>query len=124
MKNKLTTCIVGVALFITVVMIFAACTSSRYANASERNRNIATQALNITDEFLDSEVSARDAYNRVDALADIDRDGDRANGSIATDILLLRSALLNSSISDTNENWDTVLERRNRIAEGLGLSAR
>jgi len=125
MKNKLT----GVALLIALMVVFTSCTSnSLYANASAQNRDIATQALNIADDFLDGIISANVASNRVDNLADIDRDGHPANGIIDGHISLLHTSLMMviyDPVEQNNDaNWDTVLERRNTIAEGLGLSTR
>ena len=98
--------------------------------ASERNINIARQAVGIADEFLDGSITARAAHNRIDELSDIDttRTSDsRANTDnllLSTGVLILRTSLNDAALTDTTETYDRVMDARNILARRVGMRTR
>jgi len=118
-----------IVLLVGLVVALGGCGGSSSA-ASERNINIATRAVEIADEFLDASISARDAHDRIGELADIDTtrigdmDVDTANTVLSSNLLLLHISLSAVAWEDTIENYDTVLENRNSLAERIGMRNR
>jgi len=118
-----------VFLVMALVAGLVGCGSNEPA-ASERNINIATRAVEIVDEFLDGAIRAGVAHDRVNELAEIDTTNtkdvrvDQANHRLSTDLLLLRTDLSRAAWEDTTENYNRVLERRNALAERVGIDAR
>ena len=98
--------------------------------ASERNINIARQAVGIADEFLDGDIGARAARERIGGLADIDSTNtgntraDAANLDLAIGIGFLSSSLFRLEGADTSDNFDSVIEARNDLARRIGMRAR
>ena len=90
---------------------------------------IGRQAIEIADEYLDSQVSARSAYNRINSLDDIHVINNhdemiRLNvSSVRGNLFLLR----NDELNENEVNLDTldrVLSARNSLARRLGLQER
>jgi len=112
-----------------MVVALGAC-GNRGSAASERNINIATRVVEITDEFLDASISAQTARDRIGALASIDTsstgnaDEDSANLTLSIDVLFLQAFLSAAASRDTSENYDNVLESRNALARELGIRRR
>jgi len=118
-----------VLLLVGMVVVLGACGDSGSA-ASERNISIATRAVETTDEFLDLNISARTARDRIDALAPIDTnatenaDENSANSTLNHRVLMLRFALSSAASNDTSETYNRVLEERNALARELGIRRR
>jgi len=108
-----------------IVTGLAGCNNHRFANASERNINIATRTVEIADDFLDARISAEIARERMEALAPIEYGGvdDLANSGLSANVGLLQTIVRFPS-QDATEHWDNVLERRNELAVGLGMRRR
>ena len=98
--------------------------------ASQRNVNIAIQAIEIADSFLDGAISARVAHGQVESLEPIctDKTGnvmeDTANLLLSARILLLQTGLSSTARNNTLENRNRVLESRNNVAEFTGTRIR
>ncbi|MCL2420817.1 MAG: hypothetical protein FWD03_03090 [Defluviitaleaceae bacterium] len=116
--------IIFALLLVMLVMGLAGCNNHRFADASERNINIATRAVEIADEFLDANISAATAFERIDSLATVDRDGAVVNLILHTEVGRLRLSLQSAARNDTTENYNAVLERRNTLAVDLGMRRR
>ena len=125
-----------VLLLVTfMVLLLVACGGSyRFADASDHSKMIGHQHVEIVDEFLDGTISVKQARERLDGLSEIDTDsvGDSTADLItSTTNMLLRQATFSLRISvgdyafsGSNDCFDIVIERRNTLAEGLGMSAR
>jgi len=116
-------------LLVGIAAVSGAC-GSRGSAASEININIATRVVEITDEFLESNISAQTARNRIDALAPIDTsttenaDENSANSTLSHRVLMLRLDLGMMARNGTPEIYNRVLEERNALARELGIRRR
>ena len=130
--------IIAALMLIGLVIGLIGCGGSPI-NADERSINIATQALEIVDDYLIGNISARTAHNRLSDLQDIRSNTDdvlvnSANGLLRAQISGLRNhfsrlafdaewtALGQESFGITTE--DDILEARNSLASNLGVRAR
>ena len=115
-------------VFVMVLVVLVGCGPS--TDVSQRNVNIATQAIEIADSFLDGNISATEARRQIDNLQPIFTDStgnsseDLANFLLSSDMLLLRGSLSLVIHDNTTEERNRVLESRNRLAERAGIRAR
>ena len=119
--------ILGTITFLCILFAFVACNSS---NASQRNINIAENAISIVDRFLDGDISPRQAIDELDRLQSISIEStgnlneDLANLSVSGSKLLLSIRLSSAAWDNNLENQNSVLEARNALAEDAGLRTR
>ncbi|MCL2572578.1 MAG: hypothetical protein FWE11_09265 [Defluviitaleaceae bacterium] len=99
----------------------------RYDNANSRARYIGTSAVEIADDFIRGAITSGTARQRINNLPSIDTTMDDSdirfyNGRIRHDIGMLRHALF--QYEGTSAQFADVVDRRNIIAEGLGIDTR
>lgn len=124
-------------VFWTFVLILAltACKSKSTATVIEYSSKaigIGSQAVSRIDEYLDGktdDVTTREKLDKLYAdLEEIDKvDIDekyKGDDFITTDILLSSSSILNYSITDSADNYNSILEHRNNLAERVGKESR
>lgn len=113
--------------------LLSACASPKYA-MTEQHEKFGRKALEIADAYLDFEISAEEAYQKLsdlydakDTLPEGTSDQKTGNVLVESEVFLLQSAFYGAKMK--NSGFATavgsdVLERRNTLAETLGVKAR
>ena len=118
----------ALVVLVMVLVVLIGCGPS--TDASQRNVNIARQAIEIADSFLDGSISASEAHTQIDNLQSIctdetgNRMEDHANFILSSDMFLLRTSLSFAIRDNSLEGRNLVLENRNRLAERAGIRTR
>ena len=104
--------------------LFAGC-SRRLNNVSDTARDLGEKVIVITDDFLDENITAATARDKIDALnyrekIPVDTDN-RDDSFVRFRILAIGSRLL---LGAEGEDLTAIIELRNELAVGLGLDRR
>lgn len=123
-------------LFLVCLLFFSslsACSSPQFP-MTEQHEKFGRKALEIADAYLDFEITADEAYQKISDIYDAkdslpEGTSDQKNGNllVESDVFLLESAfwavkVKNSGLATAVDS--DVLGRRNKLAETLGLKAR
>jgi len=118
-------------LMLIMVIVFCMVTfvgCSEPSDASKQALSIGNQVIEITDEYLDSKISASEACAQIEKFdGQIDHEVDRKyydDYFIWSGINSISHSLFMSSYKGGNENYEQVLVRRNALAKTLGKGTR
>lgn len=103
---------------LTLAMLF--CVAALVGCGGNINRDIGRQAVEIVDRYLDGNGTADLAHERILEL--YDDYVDELDNATAFGILQLRIALSAYAHSGTTEDFNTFVERRNSLADDVGLT--
>lgn len=126
----------SLALLFTLTLLLSllsACSSPQFP-MTEQHEKFGRKALEIADAYLDFEITADEAYQKIsdiydakDSLPEGTSDQKTGNLLVESDVFLLESAfwavkVKNSGLATAVDS--DVLGRRNKLAETLGLKTR
>ena len=119
-----------VALILVLILAFAmtACSSTKYP-MSEQHEKYGRKALEIVDAYLDFDLTAEEAYKKLDSLCDAEgtlpepknKDEEHGDTMIRLTVSNLRYDLRKAYYDGKT---DGILEQRNKIADLLGVKQR
>lgn len=116
-----------------LVVILGACsTSGKFEGIDEDMQTLGREAVRIADEYLDNRIDADTATNQIEELdyVHLASTTEGLENEILTYIFLLEARLsiisVNEFLNDQidPEDLEQLLERRNMLAEGLGMDSR
>lgn len=124
---------ISLLLFAVIILSMAACNSSTEPKRplSDAHYKYGTKALEIVDNYLDFTISVSDAYKQIDdlyssanALPTVEKDDDTyfGNSFVEHDVMMIRYEL--SDISSGRGSYEDLKEKRDDLAEELGLITR
>lgn len=121
-------------LILAVVLLLTACSGGKVA-ASAKAVSVGKQAVETIDAYLDGSLSGKDANEK---LSDLGRqleytgeyagkkmsDQESADWFIKVDIDLANHEIIMDAYKGSPETFDKIAEKRNEIAERVGVSKR
>ena len=132
--NKKRNIIIGsVIAAIVIILILIVGVFSFGKKPSDKAISVAKQAIKVTDDYLDGNISASSANNKLGTLRDdmsyVDDlpHGDKhkaSDFSIDVSILCISSSILGDNINGNNETYDKIVEERNELAKKAGAKKR
>lgn len=124
-------------IFFTFILILAltACKAKSTATVieySSKANSIGSQAISLIDDYLDGKTDHETTLTKLDRLYSDMKDIDKVDidekylgdDFITTDILMANTSILQYSLTDTDDNYNSILEHRNSIAERVGKELR
>lgn len=123
----------SVVAAIVIILILIVSISLPGKKPSDKAISVAKQAIKVTDDYLDGNISSSSANNKLDALRDdmsyVDDlpHGDKHKAkdfSIDVSILCISSSILGDNIKGNNETYDKIVEERNELAKKAGVKKR
>ena len=121
------------SLLLLFSLLFSACSSPQFP-MTEHHEKFGRKALEIADAYLDFEITADEAYQKIsdlyyarDSLPEGTSDQKTGNLMVESEVFLLESAfwavrVKNSGLATAVDS--DVLGSRNKLAETLGVKAR
>lgn len=121
-------------LFIAIILFgsLAGC-NSKPSNISEQHYSYGKKAIEIADKYIDYEINAEEAYKQIQELESRSEelpetktgDSDHVyNFAIEIEVSSLSSRLLNAKWHPSQDNFQSIVEARNKIAQHVGVSQR
>lgn len=126
------------SLALAAMLLITACScSGGGGNASDKAVSVASQAIEIADQYLDGDIDAGEADEKlddlieqmsyVDDLPDETAEESRQRAAdflISTDLTVLSYSIFNDNYEQTSDSYDEVVENRNELASDAGLKER
>lgn len=117
-------------VLVLLCFIIVSLSGCSHTDASAKAVSIAKKAIEVTDSYLDREISSDSASRTLSDLidemeytstTDPTDEHHSADYSIETDLVILHSSIVKDSIDKSAESYDSVIESRNELAESAGL---
>lgn len=136
-KNFITKLLIAFALLSTITLILG-CSSGKPDDMSEQHYKYAIQVIEITDAYLDYELTADEAYDKLSELINRENElpdsklGDPNYSREHTVEFYTRSLHYDIMSADHKnimnmssvETYGSIVESRNKIAESIGMKKR
>ena len=107
--------------------------NSKPSNISEQHYSYGKKAIEIADKYIDYEINAEEAYKQIQELQSRSEElpetkvGDSDHGrnfGIEIEVSVLSSSLSRAKWNPSQDNFQSVVEARNKIAQYIGVSQR
>ena len=107
--------------------------NSRPNNISEQHYSYGKKAIEIADKYIDYEINAEEAYKQIQELQSrseelpeikIEDKNYVYNSAIEIEVSSLSSRLLSAKWHPSQDNFQSIVEARNKIAQHVGISQR
>jgi len=115
---------------VLVMLVISACSSSpEFEDASTHAQAVGRAAIEIADEYLDLRITASEAEQRIRDLGSANSGGPGIDGRVDYYVARVQTGLGSISSQEFRGNpigeyFDELLDRRNQLAEGFGISRR